>query len=400
MNPNLPTIATDEPVSPHGQEIEYALILSRLIDGVKDDPARMRATVYEYARARLQIDSSIADEGERKRLLGALETAITGVEAFSVRHGDNDRPALAPPPAPALQISLAGPAADGPSGMTATVYPMTPADGDILPPERSHQELRIVLEQRPAALASMLLRFSAGMLLFALVVTLAYNKQSLPEWRDRLIAALTGSDDAKSGTADPGGTAVAAADAKLAAASQPSKPPFPLPSDYGIYVLSNGALSELTALSTQVPDKRIAVSTPVNQPSLTTLPDGKAKFILFRRDLVGNAPDRIEVRVVARVVRALTFDAKGKPQLQPVSDTWSIRNVSYEFRVRPVPGNPEMLLVQPEKADFTLAPGRYVLALRGQGYDFTVGGSITELAQCLERTDAANGAFYSECQKL
>jgi hypothetical protein len=138
----------------------------------------------------------------------------------------------------------------------------------------------------------------------------------------------------------------------------------------------------------------------VNQPSLTTLPDGKAKFILFRRDLVGNAPERIEVRVVARVVRALTFDAKGKPQLLPVSDTWSIRNVSYEFRVRPVPGNPEMLLVQPDKADFTLAPGRYVLALRGQGYDFTVGGNVTELSQCLERTEAANGAFYSECQKL
>jgi hypothetical protein len=400
VNPGLPSIAPDEPVSPHGQEIEYALILSRLIDGVKQDPARMRATVYEYARARLMVDSSIADEGERKRLLGALETAIKGVEAFSVRHGDNERPALAPPPAPTLQIALAGPAADGPSGttMTASVYPVTPADGDILPPERSHQELRIVLEQRPAALASMLLRFLAGMLLFGLLVTLAYNKQSLPEWRDRAIAAFTGSDDAKSGTAEAGGTAVAAADSKPAA--PPSKPPFPLPSDYGVYVLSNGALSELTALSTQVPDKRIAVSTPVNQPSLTTLPDGKARFILFRRDLVGNAPDRIEVRVVARVVRALTFDAKGKPQLLPVSDTWSIRNVSYEFRVRPVPGNPEMLLVQPDKADFTLAPGRYVLALKGQGYDFTVRGNITELAQCLERTDAANGAFYSECQKL
>ena len=399
VNSNIASITPDEPVSPHGQEIEYALILSRLIDGVKDDPARMRATVYEYARARLKIDSSIADEGERKRLLGALETAIKGVEAFSVRHGDNERPALAPPPAPSLQIALAGPTADGPSGtsMRASVYPVSPADGDILPPERSHQELRIVLEQRPAALASMLLRFSVGMLLFGLVVTLAYNKQSLPEWFDRASAALTGAD-VKPPAADPGAAGVAAADAKPA--PPPSKPPFPLPSDYGVYVLSNGALSELTALSTQVPDKRIAVSTPVNQPSLTTLPDGKAKFILFRRDLVGNAPDRIEVRVVARVVRALSFDAKGKPQLLPVSDTWSIRNVFYEFRVRPVAGNPEMLLVQPEKADFTLAPGRYVLALRGQGYDFTVGGNVTELAQCLERTEAANGAFYSECQKL
>jgi hypothetical protein len=395
VNQKVPSIAPDEPVSPHGQEIEYALILARLIDSVKDDPAQLRATVYEYARARLKVDTSIADEGERQRLVDALETAIKGVERFSLRQDGKERPALAPP-APTLRIALTGPAAaESEMPMTTTVYPVTPVDGDILPPERTHQEVRIVLESRPAALASMLVRFSIGMLLFGLVVTVAYNKQSLPEWRDRLSAALSGSD----GITPPSASAAAVADAK-SAASPPNQPPFPLPGDYGIYILSNGALSELTALSTQVPDKRIAVSTPVNQPSLTTLPDGKAKFIVFRRDLVGNAPDRIEVRVVARVVRALTFDAKGKPALQPVTDTWSIRNVSYEFRVRPVAGNPEMLLVQAEKADFTLPPGRYVLVLKGQGYDFTVGGNVTDLAQCLERTEAANGAFYSECQKL
>jgi hypothetical protein len=160
VNPNIPSIAPDEPVSPHGQEIEYALILSRLIDGVKEDPARMRATVYEYARARLKIDTSIADEGERKRLLTALETAIKGVEAFSVRHEGNERPALAPPsPAPTLRIALSDAGAGGPAAsMTTTVYPASPVDGDILPPERSHQEVRIVLEQRPPALA-MLVRF-------------------------------------------------------------------------------------------------------------------------------------------------------------------------------------------------------------------------------------------------
>jgi hypothetical protein len=395
VNQKLPSIAPDQPVARHGQEIEYALILSRLIDTVKDDPAQMRATVYEFARARLQADMSIVDEDERRRLLEALETAIKGVEAFSMRHPGKDRLAIAPPPAaPTVQISLAGAGADGPAAtsMTTSVYPLSPADGDILPPERSHQEVRIVLEQR-APVVSMLMRFSVGMLLFGLVVALAYNKQDLPEWRDRFTAFLTGSEY------KPAAAATAATDAKPAAA-QPSPPPFPLPSDYGVYVLSNGALSELTALSTQVPDKRIAVSTPVNQPSLTTLPEGKARFVIFRRELVGNAPERVEVRVVARVVRALSFDAKGKPALQPVTDTWSIRNVSYEFRVRPVPGNPEMLLVQPDKADFTLSPGRYVLVLRGQGYDFTVAGNVTELSQCLERTEATNGAFYSECQKL
>jgi hypothetical protein len=129
------------------------------------------------------------------------------------------------------------------------------------------------------------------------------------------------------------------------------------------------------------------------------LTNGKARFILFRRDLAGNAPDRMDVRVVARVVRALTFDAKGKPGYSPVSDAWNIRNISYEFRVRPIAGNPEMLLVQSDKPDFTLGPGRYVLVLKDQGYEFTVAGKVTDVAQCLERTDAANGAFFSECQK-
>jgi hypothetical protein len=96
----------------------------------------------------------------------------------------------------------------------------------------------------------------------------------------------------------------------------------------------------------------------------------------------------------------LAFDSKGKPSLSPVSDAWNIRNQSYEFRVRPIPGNPEMLMVQPENPDFILPAGRYVLALRDQGYDFTVAGEVTDLAHCLERTDAANGAFYSQCQKL
>jgi hypothetical protein len=59
-----------------------------------------------------------------------------------------------------------------------------------------------------------------------------------------------------------------------------------------------------------------------------------------------------------------------------------------------------MLLVQPEKHDFVLPPGRYVLVLRDQGYDFAVAGKVTDLAQCLERTDATNGSFYSECLKM
>ena len=58
-----------------------------------------------------------------------------------------------------------------------------------------------------------------------------------------------------------------------------------------------------------------------------------------------------------------------------------------------------MLLIQSENADFALPAGRYVLVLKDQGYDFTVAGKVSDPSQCLERTDAANGEFYSDCQK-
>jgi hypothetical protein len=38
------------------------------------------------------------------------------------------------------------------------------------------------------------------------------------------------------------------------------------------------------------------------------------------------------------------------------------------------------------------------VVLKGQAYGFTVAGRITDPVQCLERTEAANGAFYSECR--
>lgn len=88
--------------------------------------------------------------------------------------------------------------------------------------------------------------------------------------------------------------------------------------------------------------------------------------------------------MVARVVRALAFDAKGKVSFSPVTDAWNIRNIFHEFRVRPIPGNPEMLLVQPEKADVGLPSGRNVLVLRNQGYGFSVAGEVNDPAQRLE----------------
>jgi hypothetical protein len=376
------------------QEIEYALILSRMINTVKDDPAEIRATIYEFARAKLKLDTSWAEAKERERLASALEAAIHGVEAFSLRQ---QQTSLLEPPATVARIAHVAATAEQPSRSMTTVGAVTPASEDIFMPDRArpYAEVRHVLEVRSSSLGPMVVRFFVGMLLFAGHAGVAYYKDKLPAIVERL--QFPAAEDTPTVAAVQQATTPTGVKNTV---QQANSPAFPVPSDYGIYALNNGTLSELNALSERVPDKRIAVSTPINRPGRTTLPDGSAKFIIFRRDLAGNAPDRIEIRVVARVVRASTFDAKGKPSSVPVSDAWNIRNLSHEFRVRPIAGNPEMLLVQSEQPDFVLPAGRYVLVLREQGYDFVVAGAVTDLAQCLERTDAVNGAFYSECKKF
>jgi hypothetical protein len=403
MDPEIPAIDQDKRVSPHAQEVEFALILSRMINTVKEDPSQLRLAIYEFARARMTIDAEWADEAERQRLAAALETAINGVENFSIRYDGNDR--LLPATSSA-QIGLGGSPAEPVPSALAPIYQVKSAPNGTFVPKEVYlrPQAEPVAEMRTRALLSTRGRIWIGILLLGVAVGLVVYEQRTALLRTvaNLVSptALPVVEPVAPPPAIPAPSRQppAAAEAKTATASS-SPLPFPLPSDYGVYVVNNAALSELQLLPARVPDKRIAMSTPVNQPSRTTIADGKAKFVVFRRDLAGNAPDRIEVRVVARVVRALTFDAKGKAGYSPVQDAWNIRNISYEFRVRPIAGNPEMLLIQAENADFALPAGRYVLVLLSQGYDFTVAGKITDPSQCLERTDAANGEFYSDCLK-
>ncbi len=397
MNPEFPPIDQDKMASPHAQEVEYALILSRMINTVKEDPAQLRLTIYEFARARLKIDTSWAEEVERKRLSAALETAIQGVEQFSARRDDKER---LQPPAPAAQITQATSPAEPPATSMVPIHQVDAAPKSVLVREVYRRpDVETVAQAQTRILLSTLARFSIGIVLIGVVAGLAIYRQQTPllgagERLPSPTTLIVANPAVTPSTPDQLQQSPAGA-----ATGSLGSLPFPLPTDYGVYALNNTKLSELYLLQEQVPDKRIAMSTPINQPSRTTIPDGKAKFVVFRRDLAGSAPDRIEVRVVARVTRALTFDGKGKASFSPISDAWNIRNLSYEFRVRPLAGNPEMLMVQAEKADFVLPAGRYVLALKNQGYDFTVAGKVTDPSQCLERTDAANGTFYSDCQK-
>ncbi len=124
-----------------------------------------------------------------------------------------------------------------------------------------------------------------------------------------------------------------------------------------------------------------------------------SEFIVFRADAAGGASDLIEVRVIAQVKQATTFDSAGKPVVAPSDDTWVIRNISFPYRAAPLKEDPQMFQIEARDPDAVLGPGRYALILKGQAFDFTVEGTITDKRQCLERLAAANGNFYSECQK-
>jgi hypothetical protein len=182
--------------------------------------------------------------------------------------------------------------------------------------------------------------------------------------------------------------------------ARPRATEIPTPSEYGAYAILNGKLTELGQLPIKVPDPRVAISAPITAPSQAHLSFGQLQFVAFRRDLKDNAPDRVSVRVVAQVMRALTFDSKGHAKTMDVEQSWVIRNHSYQMRVAPLGDNPEMIIIRSDPGDFAFPAGRYALVLRGVGYDFTVEGEVTDLAHCLERTDALNAPVYSQCRKL
>lgn len=387
MKGEISKIDQDGQASAPLQEVEFALILARMINTVKEDPVQMRFALYEFARGKLNEEISWADEKERKRLLAAFETAIIGVEEFSLR---GDQKSRLNAPTPFSQAVVGRPGALRPEAPVA-LEELSIVRKDIRLPMKAS-----VAPSRPTrALMSTWFRLAAGLFLVGVAVASAVYDQrgSLTNTGAKALSQTAAEPPKSAADTQP---VVVASQSMATLGSQPS---LPLPSVYGVFVLNNGVLNELDALSEQVPDKRVAMSTPVNKPSRVLLPDGRVKFVIFRRDLAANAPDRVDVRVVARVTRAMTFDAKGRGNFVPVSDSWNIRNTAHEFRVKPIPGNPEMLLMQPENPNFELPAGRYVLALKSQGYDFSVAGKITDASHCLERTEAANGTFYSECEK-
>lgn len=360
-------------------EIDFALALARTLDSVRNNPGHLRDTVYELARVKLLEQAAGASEQEARRLNHALELAINRVEAFSLREAPLG---LAPPPAFLLE---------GPAARTAAHIPVAEPvydDYEIAQPFPS-RELR---PKKKAARAFPIPPrfFVAATVIAGVFAALVYLQPKLRSAQQALVSG-TPPAEAAAAAVPVVPAEIAAAKARLGDALK--SPSVPLPTYYGIFAVSDGQLFELEPLLIRAPDQRINISAIFNTESQTILPNGKVQFVVFRRDLTANAPNRVSTRVVAKV-RIVPGD--GKPATE---NSWAIRNIiAHDFRVAPVMDNPEMLAIKPESEGFTLSPGRYALVLRGQAFDFTVAGPVTDGNQCIEQIQASNGLFYTQCK--
>ena len=376
-------------------EVDFALVLSRVIASTEDDPAQLRNIVYELARIKLQEEisrrSPSSNSPGTRDLSVALESAIERVETIHSKH-DSLR-----------AIQSLDRLAD-----TSDIKSQTPVR--II----NQDSTRIYAQQLPSFLirematpttrnrawlpgAAQLLRGAiVASLAVAVSVVLDHQFGLFGSRASQVLTPVVHKIEKVALKATPAQAGQSSAASTTTGPLQYSG--VPLPTVYGIYSVSAGRLRELEPLAIgRVPDQRVFMSTPIKTPSRTVLPDGRTEFIIYRRDIANNAPDRITVRVIARVQRAMTFNTAGQASTTDVDDSWTIRNVSYDFRVAPLGESSEMLAIRPEREDFVLPAGRYALVIKGQAYDFTVAGPITDAAQCLERVDAANGTFYSEC---
>lgn len=369
-----------DPTDLPANQVQFALVISRMLETVKDDAEARRQMVYDLARYKLQEQFTYADANNIDKMKQALEVAIDEVEKFSREQAPLERLPQQPPQQQltSTRVTEAGPllvsseATVVPSGIGTSRSKQPAVSGPLLP---------------------VIKRTAAILVVVGAVVVIVSHRDRIAVLR-RLVSSQT--PEIAQVTPKPETTITVA---KPEMVPSPSPPPARvLPGDYGIYALiDDKSLAELNATSVMAPDMRIAISPEFKRPDRPHLPNGRVKFIVFRRDIANVIPERVEVRVVAKV-REFSTDAAGKTT-GGGDDVGVIRNVSYPFRISPIPGKAEMYELHASDAELELPPGHYVLSLGSQAYYFQIDGEITDPRQCLERVVAGNGTFYAPCRK-
>jgi hypothetical protein len=401
--PQLAKAGTELQVAARSPEACFALVLSRAIGALDDDPAQRRAALYELARATLQSEAARTDRVtshlELVRMMLALERAIAHIESIHASHPEVYPRKLID------RLAHDGEASANDTEVTEDVpLLVTPQRNiDINPRPTSFAEVRRA-GSNPARRGQWLM---AAPLLRGVVIVIIGLALCVIVGRQSGLFAGPASEPAvapirkeailvpKQITAQPQFTPQSTS-TMMPSTRQQS---VPLPGVYGVYAFSNGRLHQLDPLPIgRVPDPRVRISTPLKAPTRAALPDGRILFIVYRRDNASTAPEHTTARVIAKLRRTTKSANATRAAASRAEDSWTMRNVSFDLRVAPLNENAEMLMITPQDPDFEFAPGRYGLVLKGQAYDFTVAGPITDPVHCVEQIETVNGTFYSECR--
>jgi hypothetical protein len=364
-----------QPAKPKDQnessaEVEFALVLLRIISSVNEDQEQLRHTIYDLARYKLMDQLRLTDDTEKnQKSVNALETAIRGVEEFSQKKQD-----VGPTRRyQSLERGVSGSERISSEAISRSLSQAPPFYDNV-----TMAPLPIRKTGRSSAIIGLI-----GILI-AILSAIRYREMLVAEIsRFSKPLSLASSAPAVSEPAAP--KSVAPAPSRL------------LPTSFGVYGVSDEKLFELDMLPSKAQDMRVSMSPTVAVTKQPVLPNGRVKFIVYRREAALSIPDRAEVRIISKVVHAISFDAAGK-QVVSNDDGWYIRNISFPYRVAPIKENPAMFEIRPENDGAELSPGRYALVLKTQVFDFIVDGKSTDPRHCLERLTAANGTFVSECK--
>jgi hypothetical protein len=430
-----------------GEDYYYYSVLERVITAVSEDREQIRAMVYELARQKLREEllRHVELVGRWGTQLRGLDAAIAQFESDCLQSAASEAGAYSPAGQMAVtaetgQCHPHGVSAGPDNGQSAPAISILdyepPISHRYFAPTRSdarslayRQSLRASVDAKAAGAKKTLWRgfVSTLQLVIAAAIGVALytfadgrvSELFQRERRETVIASTRTADTAADSDVSElfqprrretavtpvvagvatGDQANKTADPQSNMMLRPARRDFPIPNSYGAYAVIDGKLIDLAVFPIMVPDSRVAISGMFSKPSEIHIPAGPLQFVIFRRDLMNNAPDHVELRIVARVERALSFSSGGKAEFANVKDGWIVRGNSYRLKVSPVSESPEMIVLRSENPQSVLPSGRYALVIKNIAYDLTIDGKHSDNAHCLERTEALGAPVYTECRK-
>jgi hypothetical protein len=409
-------IELGKPAVPSADMSSYSSLLERKIKEIEHDPAEMRQVVYDVARLALKqqlyaqrpplksaniqhslsdleaaierVESQSAQSHREQGTIGPLGEVRRDVAADKAVPTWRSEPTLSVEPGNLVILREGNAAAQGQPS-----YLVQPDAAYEVVSAKSRPPLGWLLVSGLAKVLQLMVASFAGVMIYVAV------------WAPRTPFAEATAPKQSVAAMQPASLveAMQAARAEMAramneAAKISPAPFFPRPTSYGIYAISDNQLINLDPAQTSPFDPRIKSVLQITKPARTVIDDPKLTFVIYRRDMITGAPDKVSIRIAARIAKTMSFDTNGKPVVAPPpTESWLIRDQGYELRVSPMPESQEMVLALPDDRQFSFPPGRYELLLSGQSYDFLIAGAVNDPAHCVESVATGRGPVFYEC---